>query len=46
MSYIDPAKVSPDNYKVLHKDEHCRVLEMKLTAGTSDVEHSHPNREV
>lgn len=46
MSYIDPAKVSPDNYKVLHEDEHCRVLEMKLPAGTSDIEHSHPNEVV
>ena len=40
MSFVDPAKVSPDFYKLLHEDEHSRVLELHLPAGASDVEHA------
>ncbi len=46
MGYIDPVSASPDNYKSLFEDEHVRVLEMTLPAGTSDIEHSHPNETV
>ena len=46
MSFVDPAKVSPDFYKLLHEDEHSRVLELHLPAGASDVEHAHPTHHV
>ena len=42
MTYIDPVEVSSDNYKLLHDEKDLRILEMRLPAGTSDVEHSHP----
>ena len=41
MTYIDPVKSSPDNYKLLFEDDTHRLLEMTLKAGETDVEHSH-----
>ena len=41
MTYIDPVKSSPDNYKLLFENEHVKVLEMDLKAGKTDNEHSH-----
>ena len=41
MAYIDPVKASPDNCKLLFENEHVKVLEMNLKAGTTDNEHSH-----
>ena len=41
MANIDPVKASPDNYKLLFENEHVKVLEMNLKAGTTDSEHSH-----
>ena len=41
MAYIDPVEASPDNYKLLFENEHVKVLEMVVKAGTSDNEHSH-----
>ena len=46
MAYIDPVKVSPNNYEVLFENEHVRVLEMNLRAGEKDVMHSHPSETV
>ena len=46
MSYIDPTKVSAENYRTLMENEHVRVLEMKLPAGATDSQHSHPNETV
>ncbi len=43
MDYIDPTKVSSDNYKLLYEDDDVRLLEMNLKAGESDNEHSHPD---
>ncbi len=42
MTYIDPVKVSPSNYKVLLENDHVRVLEMHLRAREKDEVHSHP----
>ncbi len=42
MAYIDPVKVSPNNYKTILENGHVRVLEMTLKAGESDQLHSHP----
>jgi beta-alanine degradation protein BauB len=41
MDYIDPAKVSPSNYKVLFENEEVKVIEMSLKVGEKDEEHSH-----
>ena len=41
MTYIDPVKASPDNYKLLFEDDDHRLLEMNLKAGERDNEHSH-----
>ena len=41
MTYIDPVKASPNNYKLLFEDETHRVLEMTLNAGDKDNQHSH-----
>jgi|SRR3990170_7799741 len=46
MSYIDPVKASPSNYKSLLENEHVRVLQMDLKAGQSDEMHSHPDETV
>jgi mannose-6-phosphate isomerase-like protein (cupin superfamily) len=46
MEYKDPTKVSPDNYRLLLEDGDYRMVEMSLPAGTSDIEHSHPNEMV
>lgn len=46
MNYIDPAKASPENYKVLFENEHVIVLEMSLKAGQQDHEHSHHDETV
>ena len=46
MEYKDPIKVSPKNYRLLLEDGNYRMVEMLLPAGTSDVEHSHPNEMV
>ena len=42
MAYIDPVQASPANYKTIFENEHVRVLEMSLKAGTKDNQHSHP----
>ena len=42
MSYIDPVKVSPGNYKQLFARGDVRIVKMDLKAGESDIEHSHP----
>ena len=42
MEYVDPVKVSPNNYKVLFENDKGRVVEMTLKAGEKDNEHSHP----
>ena len=41
MTYIDPVKAAPANYKLLFEDDVHRVLEMTLKAGERDNEHSH-----
>ena len=46
MTYIDPVQVSSKNYKTLMENEQARVLEMNLSAGESDVTHSHPSETV
>jgi len=46
MEYIDPVKVSPRNYRTLLEEDGIRVLEMTLPAGTSDIQHSHPDEAV
>lgn len=46
MEYKDPVEVSPDNYRLLLEDGDYRLVEMFLPAGTSDIEHSHPNEMV
>ena len=46
MDYIDPIKVSPKNYRLLLEDGNYRMVEMWLPAGTSDIQHSHPNEMV
>ncbi len=43
MTYIDPVESSPNNYKVLLETDQARLLEMKIPAGQTDIEHSHPN---
>lgn len=43
MAYIDPTDSSPSHYKVILEDDDVRVLEMTLSAGESDNEHSHPD---
>jgi mannose-6-phosphate isomerase-like protein (cupin superfamily) len=44
--YIDPVKVSPDNYRVLLENHEVRVLRMTLRPGEKDKMHSHPNETV
>lgn len=44
--YIDPVKVSPNNYKVLLENENVRILEMTLKVGERDEVHSHPSESV
>jgi len=46
MEYKDPTNVSPNNYRLLLEDGDYRLVEMSLPAGTSDIEHSHPNEMV
>jgi mannose-6-phosphate isomerase-like protein (cupin superfamily) len=46
MDYKDPIEVSPDNYRLLLEDGDYRIVEMTLPAGTSDIEHSHPDEMV
>ena len=46
MAYIDPVEASPDNYRVLLETDAYRMLEMRVPAGTSDNEHSHPSEAV
>lgn len=46
MEYKDPVEVSPRNYRLLLEDGAYRLVEMSLPAGTSDIEHSHPNEMV
>lgn len=46
MEYKDPVEVSPDNYRLLLEDGDYRLAEMRLPAGSSDVEHSHPDEMV
>ena len=46
MAYIDPVEASPDNYRVLLETDAYRMLEMRVPAGTSDIEHSHPSEAV
>ena len=46
MTYIDPVKAAPDNYKLLFEDDVHRVLEMTLKAGERDNEHSHTSEMV
>ena len=46
MEYLDPVKVSPANYRLLLKDGNYRMVEMSLPAGTSDIQHSHPDEMV
>ncbi len=46
MEYKDPIEVSPGNYRLLLEDGDYRMVEMWLPAGTSDIEHSHPNEMV
>ncbi len=46
MTYIDPVKVSPKNYKLLLENERVRVLEMRLKQGEIDQKHSHPSETV
>ena len=46
MAYIDPVKVSPNNYKSLFENDQVRVLEMNLGVGEADEMHSHPSETV
>lgn len=46
MEYKDPVEVSPENYSLLLEDGNYRMIEMWLPAGTTDIEHSHPNEMV
>lgn len=46
MTYIDPLKVSPNQYKLLLENDHVRVLGMDLKAGETDELHSHPSETV
>ena len=32
------------NYVLLHEDQHCRIYDIKIPAGTSEPRHSHHNR--
>ncbi|MDA0988196.1 MAG: hypothetical protein O2783_03490 [Chloroflexi bacterium] len=43
MTYIDPVQVSSKNYKTVLENAQVRVLEMNLSAGETDVTHSHPS---
>ena len=46
MAYIDPVKVSPNNYRVILENDHVRVIEMNLKVGEKDEVHSHPDETV
>lgn len=46
MEYKDPIEVSPANYRLLLEDGDYRLVEMSLPAGTTDIEHSHPDEMV
>ena len=46
MTYVDPVKASPNNYRLLFEDDVHRVLEMSLKAGEKGNEHSHPSEVV
>jgi len=46
MAYIDPVQSSPNHYRELLKNEHVRVLEMRLPPGASDNLHSHRDETV
>jgi beta-alanine degradation protein BauB len=39
----DPAKQSPDKYKVIFNNDKMRVLDVRLKAGDKSPMHSHPN---
>jgi quercetin dioxygenase-like cupin family protein len=39
----DPAKQSPEKYKVIFNNEKVRVLDVRLKAGDKSPMHSHPN---
>src|SRR6266571_2551083 len=39
----DPAKQSPDKYKVIFNNDKVRVLDVRLKAGDKSPMHSHPN---
>ncbi len=42
MTYIDPVTASPKHYRTLLENERVRVVEMRLAAGETDQQHSHP----
>lgn len=46
MVYIDPTSAAPKNYRLLMENDHVRVLEMVLPAGSKDNEHSHQDETV
>jgi mannose-6-phosphate isomerase-like protein (cupin superfamily) len=46
MTYIDPTRVSPGNYRALLENDEVRVVEMVLRPGEKDEWHSHPNETV
>ncbi len=39
----DPAKLAPQNYKILLKNDHVRVIEYRLKPGEKEPMHSHPS---
>ena len=39
----DPAKQSPDKYKVIFENDKVRVLDVRLKAGDKSPMHSHPD---
>ena len=44
--YIDPIVAASDNYKLLSREGNVRVVEMNLSPGEIDNEHSHPSETV
>lgn len=43
MTREDPAKVAPDNYKVLLENDRVRVVEVTLRPGDKVAMHDHPD---
>ncbi len=43
MTYIDPLESSPDHCKLILETDKARLVEMRVKAGESDNEHSHPS---